>query len=117
MPIDVQAIYIFLKYNSSFIDFSELNFRGFGNGKIMLQAQDIPKGWLGKSNYVFKKDLLHKNCVWIVEQLSLFYTTGWYWHKVSLKLAMKISTYLEAQDLKASSCLSTLKSQGRPKKV
>lgn len=53
MPIDVQAIYIFLKYNISFIDFSELNFGGFGNGKIMLQAQDILKGWLGKSNYVY----------------------------------------------------------------
>lgn len=56
MPIDVQAIYIFLKCNTPFIDFPELNFRGISDGKIMLlmyqQAQDIQKVCLDESNCV-----------------------------------------------------------------
>lgn len=73
MPIDVQAIYIFLKRNTPFIDFPELNFGGFSDGKVMLlvywQTQDIRKGCLDKSNcvYVFQKDLLDGHCVWIVD--------------------------------------------------
>lgn len=76
MPIDVQALYIFLKCNTPFIDFPELNFRGFSDGKVMLlmywQARDIQEGCLDKSNcvYAFLKDLLGGHCVWVVDRLS-----------------------------------------------
>lgn len=82
MPIDVQAIYIFLKCNTPFIDSPELNFRRFSDGQTMLlmdqQAQDIQKECLDESNcvYAFEKDLWDGHCFWVVDQLFLS-STQW----------------------------------------